>query len=129
MERCHTLHGLSTLRRSAYIPALCEYLCLSKAETAKLNELRVELMYEQFAPDGMRGDEMREIKKKCENNPKQEEANFKTALHILEAEGNEEVARSRAARAARGKFKKASKLIGRKSTDPAESAALAAAKA
>ena len=67
--------------------------CLPKAETAKLNELRVELMYEQFAPDGMRGDEMREIKKKCENNPKQEEANFKTALRILEAEGDEEVAR------------------------------------
>jgi hypothetical protein len=105
--------------------------CLPKAETAKLNELRVELMYEQFAPDGMRGDEMREIKKKCENNPKQEEANFKTALRILEAEGDEEVARFRAARAARGKIKKGGKLIGlgSKSADPAQAAALAGAKA
>ena len=100
---------------------------LMTAETTKLNELRVELIYEQFTPDGMRGEEMREIKKKCENNPKREEANFKVALRLLEAEGDEakEVARSTAAR---GKLKKAGRLLGnvRKSLGPA---ALAAAKA
>ena len=105
----------------------CTSCCASKAETTKLNELRVELIYEQFTPDGMRGEEMREIKKKCENNPKREEANFKVALRLLEAEGDEakEVARSTAAR---GKLKKAGRLLGnvRKSLGPA---ALAAAKA
>ena len=84
---------------------------LMTAETAKLNEMRVELIYNQFTPDSMRREEMREIKKKCEDSPKkQDEINFKTALSILEAEGNEEAAR---ARAARGKFKKAGRLIGR----------------
>ena len=81
---------------------------LMTAETAKLNEMRVELIYNQFTPDSMRREEMHEIKKKCED-----EINFKTALSILEAEGNEEAARARAARAARGKFKKAGRLIGR----------------
>ena len=87
---------------------------LMTAETAKLNEMRVELIYNQFTPDSMRREEMHEIKKKCEDSPKkQDEINFKTALSILEAEGNEEAARARAARAARGKFKKAGRLIGR----------------
>ena len=110
-----------------YIPIYYIRTCTSKAETTKLNELRVELIYEQFTPDRMRGEEMREIKKKCENNPKREEANFKVALRLLEAEGDEakEVARSKAAR---GKLKKAGRLLGnvRKSLGPA---ALAAAKA
>ena len=80
------------------------------AEVAKLNELRLELIYEQFAPDtgdSLRADEIREIKKRCENNPKQEDLNFRAALKVLEAEGDEEAARAR--RAALDKVKKAKK--------------------
>jgi len=116
-ERAKVSHVLSYTRRiakRAHRKHLHRSTCLSKAETAKLNEMRVELIYNQFTPDSMRREEMHEIKVKCEDSPKkQDEINFKTALSILEAEGNEEVARSRAARAARGKLKKAGRLIGR----------------
>ena len=114
MQRCHTFSYTRRIAKRAHWKHHHHSTCLSKAETAKLNEMRVELIYNQFTPDSMRREEMHEIKKKCEDSPKkQDEINFKTALSILEAEGNEEVARSRAARAARGKFKKAGRLIGR----------------